>query len=65
MTPRTKEVLRASINEYLANPDQQENYKEIVNNQLREHENAIKHIGMGLDREYVKAGQILKRIFKF
>lgn len=65
MTPRTKEVLRASINEYLANPDKQENYRETVNKQLQEHENAIKHIGMGLDRDYVKAGQMLKRIFKF
>lgn len=65
MTPRTKNVLKASLHEYMTNPDQQEKYREIVNKQLLEHENAVKYIGMGLDREYVKAAYILKRILKF
>lgn len=66
MTHRTKSILKRSINEFLSVSDEYKDEMVLhVQNQLKDHENALKHIGMGLDEDMVQGARIFLRIFKY
>ena len=65
MTPRTKYILKDAINVFKA-VYSEEKIKLIatVQNNLNVHYNGLETIGVGLDEDKVKAGEIFLRIFK-
>lgn len=65
MTPRTKYILKDAINVFKA-VSSEEKIKLIatVQNNLNVHYNGLETIGVGLDEDKVKAGEIFLRIFK-
>lgn len=66
MNYQTKNILKSSINVFLSVSDEEkENMVSHVRNQIKEHENALKHIGMGLADDYVQAGKIFLRIYDY
>ena len=65
MTPRTKEILKDALNIYKAmlNPDDKQNLINSVKKNLSIHYNGINTIGIGLDEDKVRAGEIFLRIY--
>jgi len=64
MTPTAKNILRKSINVFLASTsEEKERYIQIVQKNLNNHKNAMESIGMGYCRHMVQAGYIFLRIF--
>lgn len=65
MTPKTKYILKDAINTFKAvSSYEKENLISTVQNQLNIHYNGLKTIGIGLEKDKVKAGEIFLRIFK-
>lgn len=65
MTPLSKNILRNSINVFLASTsEEKERYVRIVEKNINGHKNAMKSIGMGYCSHTVQAGEIFLRIFK-
>lgn len=64
MTPRTKHILLEAINIFKASPsEKKKEHIQTIQNNLKVHYNGLKSIGMGLDDDMVKAGEIFLRIF--
>ena len=64
MTPTTKNILRNSINVFLASTDEEkENYILGVQKNLKDHKEAMNSIGMGYASDIVQAGEIFIRLF--
>lgn len=65
MTPRAKEILKDAINIYNAIPsDKQQELIVTVQNNLKVHYDSLNTIGMGLDEDKVRAGEIFLKIFR-
>lgn len=65
MTPRTKYILKDAINVFKAVSSYEKiNLISTVQNNLNVHYNGLETIGIGLDKDKVKAGEIFLRIFK-
>jgi hypothetical protein len=64
MTIRTKNILREAINIYTAIPiEKKEELIETVKSNLSIHYNGLNTIGMGLEKDKVRAAEIFLRIF--
>lgn len=63
MNTRTKEILRTSIILYEALPGKEEIISQLKEH-LKIHYNGINTIGVGLDEDKVRAGEIFLRIVK-
>lgn len=64
MTPRTKLILKDGINVFKAiSSDKKQELIQTVQSNLKRHYNGLKTIGMGLDEDKVRAGEIFLRIF--
>lgn len=63
MNTRTKEILRTSINSYNTLPDKQGSV-DIVKENLILHYHSLDTIGIGLDADKVRAGEIFLRLVK-
>ena len=65
MTPRTKYILKDAINVFKAvSSYEKQNLIATIQNNLNIHYNGLETIGIGLDEDKVKAGEIFLRIFK-
>lgn len=65
MTPRTKYILKDAINVFKAvSSEEKINLISTVQNNLNVHYNGLETIGIRLDEDKVKAGEIFLRIFK-
>lgn len=62
MTSRTKEILRECLFIYHVTPNKQPLIDKVKEN-LSIHYNSIKNIGVGLDDDKVRAGEIFLRIY--
>jgi hypothetical protein len=64
MTPRAKEILRQSISVYKGKSElDKEVLVSMVKDNLSIHYDSFAAIGMGLDEDKVRAGEIFLRIF--
>lgn len=64
MSPTAKNILRNSINTFLASTsEEKERYIQVVQKNLNDHKNAMESIGMGYCHHTVKAGEIFIRLF--
>jgi len=64
MTPTVKNILRNSINVFLASTDEEkEKYITVVQKNLNDHYNALNSIGIGYAKNTIVAGEIFLRIF--
>lgn len=64
MTPTTKNILRNSINVFLASTsDEREKYIQVVQKNLNDHLKAMNTIGIGYCSHTVQAGKIFLRLF--
>lgn len=65
MTPRTKYILKDAINVFKAvSSYEKQNLIATIQNNLNIHYNGLETVGIGLDEDKVKAGEIFLRIFK-
>lgn len=64
MTDTTKNILRNSINVFLASTDnEKENYLLGVEKNLKDHRDALNSIGVGYALNTIRAGEVFIRIF--